>query len=29
MDSYDSVLTIYAGFEQEPDYAALAQEYYA
>lgn len=28
MDSYDSVLTIYAGFEQEPDYAALAQEYY-
>lgn len=21
MDSYDSVLTIYAGFEQEPDYA--------
>ena len=28
MDGYDAVLTIYAGYDQEPDYAALAQDYY-
>ena len=28
MDSYAPVLTLYAGFEQEPDYTALAQAYY-
>ena len=28
MDSYDQVLTIYAGYGKDPDYAALAEEYY-
>ena len=28
MDNYDSVLTVYAGYAQEPDYAALAKTYY-
>lgn len=28
MDEYDPVLTIYAGFDQDPDYTALAQAYY-
>ena len=28
MDNYDAVLTVYAGYAQEPDYAALAKTYY-
>lgn len=28
MDSYSSVLTLYAGYQGEPDYEALAREYY-
>ena len=28
MDGYDPVLTVYAGYAQEPDYAALAKTYY-
>ena len=28
MDRYDPVLTIYAGYSLDPDYAALAQDYY-
>ena len=28
MDNYDGVLTVYAGYAQEPDYAALAKTYY-
>ena len=28
MDNYDPVLTIYAGYSSDPDYAAMALEYY-
>lgn len=28
MDNYDPALTVYAGYAQEPDYAALARDYY-
>ena len=28
MDNFDPVLTVYAGYAQEPDYAALARDYY-